>query len=343
MTTTEVVEIRFKGNGTGGAPGTAAEWTTANPTLSSGEPGYEKDTHKVKIGDGATPWVSLPYSVLPDLPALLAAKAASIQTVRAVTATSDTFGPSDVGAVVTRLNASASTGLVPAQASVPLAAGSSFEVANIGTAIVTYTPDTGVTFSGGITSVILRPGETVKFTKTAVAGLNTWLVRRQINDWDVLDDRTLAASTGFNVDSIFDDSVFEEYEISLQGVAHSASSVPLRLLLRAAAATITATNYNWQYLNASTSSPSSAQFTGQAYIEVGVTALLELWGKVRILRPQLAVPTLFTSEGGTDRSTPQWRSYSGAYNANTQADGYRLEVASGNISGRIITRGRRKR
>jgi hypothetical protein len=41
--------------------GTAAAWTAANPVLRPGEPGYESDTHKAKIGDGTTAWLSLPY------------------------------------------------------------------------------------------------------------------------------------------------------------------------------------------------------------------------------------------------------------------------------------------
>ena len=41
--------------------GTAAEWTSADPTLAAGELGVETDTDKFKIGDGATAWVSLAY------------------------------------------------------------------------------------------------------------------------------------------------------------------------------------------------------------------------------------------------------------------------------------------
>jgi hypothetical protein len=41
--------------------GTAAQWTSANPTLASGEFGYETDTGKFKIGDGSTAWNSLSY------------------------------------------------------------------------------------------------------------------------------------------------------------------------------------------------------------------------------------------------------------------------------------------
>ena len=41
---------------------TAANWTSVNPVLAEGMPGYEKDTGKLKIGDGVTAWNSLPYS-----------------------------------------------------------------------------------------------------------------------------------------------------------------------------------------------------------------------------------------------------------------------------------------
>lgn len=40
---------------------TAANWTSANPTLASGEIGLEIDTRKFKIGDGSTSWTSLNY------------------------------------------------------------------------------------------------------------------------------------------------------------------------------------------------------------------------------------------------------------------------------------------
>jgi hypothetical protein len=42
--------------------GTAAQWITADPELESGEIGFETDTGKFKIGDGATDWVDLRYA-----------------------------------------------------------------------------------------------------------------------------------------------------------------------------------------------------------------------------------------------------------------------------------------
>lgn len=42
--------------------GLAVDWTTNNSILASGEPGFETDTKKMKIGDGTTAWNSLGYT-----------------------------------------------------------------------------------------------------------------------------------------------------------------------------------------------------------------------------------------------------------------------------------------
>ncbi len=39
----------------------ARNWTDNDPILADGEPGYEKDTGRFKIGDGVAPWSRLPY------------------------------------------------------------------------------------------------------------------------------------------------------------------------------------------------------------------------------------------------------------------------------------------
>lgn len=40
---------------------TAVNWASSNPILASGEFGYETDTGKLKVGNGATMWNSLDY------------------------------------------------------------------------------------------------------------------------------------------------------------------------------------------------------------------------------------------------------------------------------------------
>lgn len=41
--------------------GLAADWTSADTVLADGEPGFEHDTGKFKLGDGTTNWSGLPY------------------------------------------------------------------------------------------------------------------------------------------------------------------------------------------------------------------------------------------------------------------------------------------
>lgn len=43
---------------------TAANWTSANPTLAQGEMGVETDTLKFKFGNGTTAWASLAYGLV---------------------------------------------------------------------------------------------------------------------------------------------------------------------------------------------------------------------------------------------------------------------------------------
>lgn len=55
-----VIQTRFKV-----AAHNAADWTAGNPILLDRELALERDTGKLKFGDGATAWNSLPYSVGP--------------------------------------------------------------------------------------------------------------------------------------------------------------------------------------------------------------------------------------------------------------------------------------
>ena len=43
--------------------GTASAWTSANPTLNAGEPGFETDTGYLKVGNGSSVWTALTYVV----------------------------------------------------------------------------------------------------------------------------------------------------------------------------------------------------------------------------------------------------------------------------------------
>lgn len=41
--------------------GLSSAWASVNPILAAGEPGFETNTYKLKIGDGTTPWNDLKY------------------------------------------------------------------------------------------------------------------------------------------------------------------------------------------------------------------------------------------------------------------------------------------
>ncbi len=57
---------------------TSANWTSLNPTLSSGEIGYETNTGKFKIGNGSSLWSALDYFLdSSDLSGYLTASSAS--------------------------------------------------------------------------------------------------------------------------------------------------------------------------------------------------------------------------------------------------------------------------
>lgn len=60
---------------------TAANWTSANSILLARELGIETDTRKIKIGNGATVWTSLPYSSAPVLTGATSAIGGSALTV----------------------------------------------------------------------------------------------------------------------------------------------------------------------------------------------------------------------------------------------------------------------
>lgn len=88
---------------------TAANWTSTNPTLASGEPGFETDTFKHKIGNGATAYNDLPYVVggSADVHAGTVTLASGAATVAADWITTDSVivalpqaAPSTAGAVI---------------------------------------------------------------------------------------------------------------------------------------------------------------------------------------------------------------------------------------------------
>lgn len=83
---------------------TAANWTTEDPVLAQGEPGVERDTGRMKVGDGISAWSALGYA-LSDAPVLAEVDAAltEAEAARAAAqASATTAQTAETGAVAAR-------------------------------------------------------------------------------------------------------------------------------------------------------------------------------------------------------------------------------------------------
>lgn len=108
--------------------GTAAEWSSANPVLLIGEPGYETDTGILRVGDGLTAFTSLPVALvlsnnLSDLPN----KDTSLANLGGTTVGIAVFKAVNGDAGLTALGASA-TGITLAKAGNAAAARTAIEL-----------------------------------------------------------------------------------------------------------------------------------------------------------------------------------------------------------------------
>ena len=146
---------------------TAANWTSNNPTLATGEIGYETDTAKFKIGNGSTAWTSLAYAY----------GAAPALTFNAPTGTSYTLQASDAGALVTLSNSGAITLTVPPSV---FTAGQVIDIQQIAAGQVTLAAGSGVT--------ITSTGATAAAPKTRVQYSGASIVCTASNTFTVFGD-----------------------------------------------------------------------------------------------------------------------------------------------------------
>jgi len=143
---------------------TAANWTSNNPTLATGEIGFETDTKKFKIGDGSTAWTSLAYAY----------GAAPTLTINAQTGTSYTLASSDVGNLVTASNSGAITITVPPSV---FTTGQIVNVQRIAAGSVTFSAGSGVTItSTGATSAAPVLRATNSAATVICTGSNTFTI-----------------------------------------------------------------------------------------------------------------------------------------------------------------------
>jgi hypothetical protein len=194
--------------------GTAAQWTSANPTLAAGEFGYETDTGKVKIGTGSTAWTSLAYQGAGTVTSVIAGTGLSGGTITstgtiaidstvatltgsqtltnktltdpkinlafdAQTGTTYTTVLDDNGQVVTMNNASANTLSIPTNASVAYPVGTQINVLQIGagqTTINAVTSGTTSILSTGASAAAPKIRARYGMATCIKAATDTWYV-----------------------------------------------------------------------------------------------------------------------------------------------------------------------
>jgi len=198
--------------------GTASQWTSANPTLASGEWGFETDTGKVKIGNGSTAWNSLGYTGAGDIEGVTAstglsgggtsgtvslsidtAVTADLSTAQtltnktltdpkinlalnAQTGTTYTFALTDNGRLVTASNASAQTYSIPTNASVAFPVGTQINIIQIGAGQVTINAVT----SG--TTTVASTGATATAPKLRAQYSSATCIKAATDLWYVVGD-----------------------------------------------------------------------------------------------------------------------------------------------------------
>jgi hypothetical protein len=193
--------------------GTASQWTSANPTLASGEWGFETDTLKVKIGNGSTAWNSLAYQGAGSVTSITAGTGLSGGTITSTgtiaidstvatltgtqTLTNKTLTDPKInlafdaetasytavlannGQVVTMDNGSANTFSIPTNASVAFPIGTQINVLQIGagqTTIQAVTSGTTTIQSTGGTAAAPKLRARYSAATCLKAGTDLWYV-----------------------------------------------------------------------------------------------------------------------------------------------------------------------
>ena len=160
-----VTQIQFRRD-------TAANWVSANSTLSAGELGYETDTAKFKIGDGSTAWNSLAY-----------ANPGLYRSTPTFSANAYTLVASDSGNILLASNsATAATLSVPTNASVGFPIGTQITVLQVGSGLITIQAVT----SG--TTTINSTGATATAPKLRVQFSAATLIKTATDTWYVFGD-----------------------------------------------------------------------------------------------------------------------------------------------------------
>lgn len=182
--------------------GTAATWTSTNPTLSAGEWGYETDTGRAKVGDGVTVWTSLKYTKL---------RYDDIFTGSGISITPVTDGNSQVTGLYLNTN---------------LVAGDNITLVNNNGAI-TINGEAGITLSEGTGIHIVVDGDNHEInvsglTSSLISDFNSAVDARvtaaSISEEQVLDIVSTGLYGGTGIHVVYDDDGKGQIELHVSGL-----------------------------------------------------------------------------------------------------------------------------
>ena len=172
---------------------TAANWTSTNPTLGSGEIGVETNTGKFKIGDGSTAWTSLAYAPagLAEKATSLAAGATGALPYQSATGTTAYLAVGTAGQVLMvnggatapswvtpKLNAFATTSSTELRSVLSDETGTGLAVFNDSPALITPgIGSAGANFSGTSGTTVLKAASSASGTLTLPAETGTLLTK----------------------------------------------------------------------------------------------------------------------------------------------------------------------
>jgi hypothetical protein len=164
--------------------GTSSEWSTVNPTLSSGEVGYEVDSGKFKIGNGSTLWSTLDYfGGEVDLSGYLTLSSASntyqTKIIDIVTKSGAyTLASGDENELIQLSGSSSYTISIPTDETFNFAIGTQINLLSTGTGVITIAAVTP-----GTTTVNATPG-----LKLRAQWSSATLIKRAANTWVAIGD-----------------------------------------------------------------------------------------------------------------------------------------------------------
>jgi hypothetical protein len=279
--------------------GTAASWTSTNPTLAAGETGYETDTGKFKIGNGSTAWASLAY-------ATNGAVVSPLTTKGDLFTYSTTNARLAVGANGETLvaDSSTSTGLrYQPSISQNFVINGNFDIWQRGTSFVSpsgYTADRW-TSGGGLNATVAQEATTIqdgstyslKITSTGAGSYQQLITYLESGMVNALAGKTIVLSAYVRANATFSGTL--ELKMSTGTLADTTGGT----WTSAATQTVTPTTSGWTRVQTSYTVPSGTKglrfelnyVTGQA------NGSIVYWSQVQAEIG--SVPTVFKRSGGT--------------------------------------------